>query len=510
MQHWRILVLALLFTAPLLLLTGLGVYHLIESGWWSWFWVPLTAFLAGGYYLAWRWQRGQRLLRLDFTAPLHWTDRDREAWKLVEGRAKAAEKLPPDQLSQMQFYVEAGQQLAFELAAFYHPGAKDPVGALTIPEILAVIELAVHDLAEMVDKYLPGGHLLTINDWRRAKKVADWYRTVSNVGWLISGLFAPVNTGVRYLASHVGLTMPWQKLQFNLLVWFYSAFVHRLGTYLIDLHSGRLRVGARRYQELVQAAQGEAGADGTQTAGLRGVTITVLGQSKVGKSSLINALLGEQKAKTDVVRTTEEITRYQLQPEGVPAQLVILDTVGYGHTGPAADQVRGTQEAACQADVVFLVLHARNPGRQGDLEMLQELTKFFSQHPELKLPPILGVLTHIDLLSPALEWDPPYHWQQPQRPKEQQIDQAVAAVREQLGDFLAGVVPVCAAPQKEYGLQEWLLPALVELLQEARAVALLRCLKGEADAGKIAKVFGQLAAAGKDALKILWHSAGKK
>ena len=39
-----------------------------------------------------------------------------------------------------------------------------------MPEILAVVELAAHDLAEMVDRYLPGGHLLTIRDWQRAKK----------------------------------------------------------------------------------------------------------------------------------------------------------------------------------------------------------------------------------------------------------------------------------------------------------------------------------------------------
>ena len=72
-----------------------------------------------------------------------------------------------------------------------------------------------------------------------------------------------------------------------------------------------------------------------------------------------------------------------------------------------------------------------------------------------------------------------------------------------------GVAPVCTAAQKAYGIEEWLMPALVELLEEARAVGLLRCLKAEADTGKISKVFHQLAAAGKDAFKILWQTAGK-
>src|SRR5262249_35786777 len=159
----------------------------------------------------------------------------------------------------------------------------------------------------------------------------------------------------------------------------------------------------------------------------------------------------------------------------IPTQLVLLDTVGYGHTGPRQDQVKATAEAARQSDLLILVLHATNPARQADLEMLEALREHFASRPDLKMPPVLGVLTHIDLLSPKLEWSPPYDWQNPKRTKEQQIDQAVVAVREQLGDFLAGVVPVRADAGKVYGVQEWFLPALAELLDQAHAVALLRC-----------------------------------
>src|SRR5205823_3992317 len=197
--------------------------------------------------------------------------------------------------------------------------------------------------------------------------------------------------------------------------------------------------------ELLKEWQREAGpaADGDAAESARPVVLTVLGQTKMGKSSVINALLGEQRAKTDVIRATAEITRYQLQPEGAPAPLQVLDTVGYAHTGPGPDQLRATQEAASQSDLVLLVLHARNPARQADLDLLRAL-----------------------------------------------------------GEYLAAVVPVCTAPRKIYGVDEWLMPAIVELLDQARAVALLRCLKAEADAGKIRKVFSQLLAAGKEGLKI--------
>jgi predicted GTPase len=510
MSRWRLVILAALIALPFLFLLGAGAVFLWERGWSLWFWWPMAACLCLAYLLGWRWQKKFRLLRLDFEVPLHWTDRDRQAWQLVEARAKAASELDAVKLSTASFYLETAQEMGLELARFYHPRAQDPVGSLTVPEMLAVVELASHDLAEMVDQYLPGGHLLTVNDWRKAKKASDWYQRASNVYWLVSSLFSPINTGVRYVASHVGLSRPLQMLQQNLILWFYCAFIHRLGNYLIELNSGRLRVGATRYRQMLARVTGDGRSapaeDAEPAEEVRQVTLTVMGQVKAGKSSFINALLGEQRAKTDVVPATAEVTRYDLHPEGISTHLVLLDTVGYGHTGPKQDQLRATQEAARQSDLLVMVLHATSPARQADLEVLRALRTWFESQPNLKMPPVVGVLTHIDLLSPKMEWAPPYDWQKPVRTKEQQIDQAVATVREQLGEALVGVVPVCASAGKVYGVEEWFLPALAELLDQAHAVAFLRCLRAETDTGKVRKVFHQLLAAGKEMVKLVWEA----
>lgn len=513
MNRWRFLILGLLVAAPFVFLLGYGSYHLWLSGWSAWVWWPMAACVSLAYLLGWYWQRQNRLLRLDQSPPLFWTDRDRQAWQLVEARARAGAQLDGDKLSSLDFYVATAQQMALELAGFYHPRAQDPISSLTIPEMLAVVELAAHDLAEMVDQYLPGGHLLTVRDWRRAKQATDWYQRASNVYWIISSVFSPLNTAIRYGASRAGLARPFQMLQQNLLLWFYSAFVHRLGTYLIALNSGRLRVGAQRYRQLVQKhtqpGDAESAADGSPESAdsVRQVVLTLFGQVKVGKSSLINALLGEQRARTHVLPETQQVTRYELSIEGIPTRLVLADTVGFGHSGPKEDQLQATRESALQSDVLLLVLHARNPARQADVALLHELRRWFGERPHLQLPPIIGVLTHIDLLSPAMEWQPPYNWQDPQRLKEQQIAQAVATVREQFGDLLADIVPVCTAEGKVNGVQEWLLPALMSRLDQAHAVALLRCLRAEVDTGKVWKVFEQLLAAGKEAARVVWRSA---
>jgi predicted GTPase len=508
MNKWRLAIVLVLLAAPALFLMAAGTWWLWRENWWWLAWWPLAACLALAYFLAWRWQRQARLLPDPGGAqPLHWTARDQAAWELVEARAKAVPSIAPNRLMEFQFYVDTAQAMAFELARYYHPRAQDPVGSLTIPEILTVVELAAHDLAEMVDDYLPGGHLLTVDDWRRTSQVAEWYNWGRNIYWAVSALFSPVNTALRFAASTLGMSRPLQALQENLLAWFYTAFLHRVGTYLIELNSGRLRVGAKRYRELLEQGQPPEEVEPSEEAAApREVSIVLIGRVKAGKSSLINALLGERRAVTDVLPMTNEITRYALDPKAIPGRLVFWDTVGYAHAGPKADQLKATEEALQKSDLALLVLHARDPARQPDVELLQTLRAWFAARPHLKMPPVLGVLTHIDLLSPLMEWAPPYDWVEPRRPKEHSIHDAVAAAQEQLGNDVVGMVPVCVAEGKVYGVQEWLLPCIVERLGEARAVALLRCLQAEADSGKIRKVFYQLLRAGKQLLRVTFQA----
>jgi predicted GTPase len=505
MSRWRIAVVAALILVPFIFLAGAGSYYLWTSGYGWAVWGFMASCLALGYGLGWYWQHNRLLLHPLSYSPLpQWTDRDREAWKLIETRAQDAAKLNAEQFADLNIYVETAKEMTLQLAKHYHPGTVDPLSSLTIPEMLTVVELAAQDMTEIVDRYLPGGHLLTLRDWRRARQATDWYQSASNLYWLISAVFSPVETGIRYAASQVGLSTPWRMLQNNLLLWFYSAYVHRLGTYLVELNSGRLRVGAMRYRQLTGKEVVAAGPDTEAADEIKAITITILGQVKAGKSSFVNAVLGEQRAKTDVLPATAEVTKYSLQHADIPNQLLLLDTVGYGHEGPRADQVKKTGEWAKQSDLIVLVTHARNPARQADLTMLSELKAWFTKRPDLRMPPVIGVMSHIDLLSPSMEWKPPYDWQVPTRPKEKQIHEALGVFKEQLGTYLAAEAPVCTAPGKIFGIDEFFLPELTSLLDDAHAIAFLRCLKAEVNAQKIRKVFHQLLEVGKGLMRVAW------
>lgn len=235
----------------------------------------------------------------------------------------------------------------------------------------------------------------------------------------------------------------------------------------------------------------------------------LIGQTNAGKSSLINALLGEQKAFTDVLPATTEAQRYLLKPAEIEVELELVDTAGYGVQGLSQSQQRATERLIQSADVVFLVMHARSPGRQVETDLMKKLDAYFEAHPELNRPPHLAVLTHIDLLSPMMDWSPPYQWLEPQKTKEKSIHDAVMTVQEQLESGVSAVVPVCTAVDKVYGVTEFLMPALATILNQAQAVALLRVLNVERRQDRVKKVFEQLLELGKGVLQVMTEQRPK-
>ena len=49
--------------------------------------------------------------------------------------------------------------------------AKDPISSLTVPELLAAAELVLEDLVQLIEEYVPGGHLLTVKQWKQLSRL---------------------------------------------------------------------------------------------------------------------------------------------------------------------------------------------------------------------------------------------------------------------------------------------------------------------------------------------------
>jgi len=98
-----------------------------------------------------------------------------------------------------------------------------------------------------------------------------------------------------------------------------------------------------------------------------GVSVLIVGRPNVGKSSLLNALLGESRAiVTNIPGTTRDILEEQVVIGGVPLRLV--DTAGIRETFDPVESegVRRAHERLSFADLVLLVFDGSQPLNSDD------------------------------------------------------------------------------------------------------------------------------------------------
>ena len=112
--------------------------------------------------------------------------------------------------------------------------------------------------------------------------------------------------------------------------------------------------------DAIDVALAAVRAQAKQGALLReGLTVVLIGQANVGKSSLLNRLAGFEAAiVTDIAGTTRDTVREVIQLSGVP--LHIIDTAGLRDTDDPVEQmgIARTWAAVAQADVALLLVDA--------------------------------------------------------------------------------------------------------------------------------------------------------
>ncbi len=153
---------------------------------------------------------------------------------------------------------------------------------------------------------------------------------------------------------------------------------------------GRLAAVRTRLAQVQQAAQ--------QGSLLReGMHVVLAGQPNVGKSSLLNRMVGEELAiVTDIPGTTRDAIRESVVVNGVPAH--IIDTAGLRASSDPVEKlsIARTWAAIERADLVLLVVDATVGETQGDRDILARLPGRL---------PCIRVMNKIDLVgrAPAVE-----------------------------------------------------------------------------------------------------------
>ncbi|MCW3743120.1 tRNA uridine-5-carboxymethylaminomethyl(34) synthesis GTPase MnmE, partial [Burkholderia cenocepacia] len=103
-----------------------------------------------------------------------------------------------------------------------------------------------------------------------------------------------------------------------------------------------------------------------------GISTAIIGRPNVGKSSLLNNLLREDKAiVTDIAGTTRDVIEEYVNINGVPLKLI--DTAGIRETDDIVEQigVERSKKVLKEADLVLLVLNASEPLTAQDRQLLE-------------------------------------------------------------------------------------------------------------------------------------------
>lgn len=102
-----------------------------------------------------------------------------------------------------------------------------------------------------------------------------------------------------------------------------------------------------------------------------GITTAIIGRPNVGKSSLLNSLLREDKAiVTDIAGTTRDVIEEYVNIQGIPLKLI--DTAGIRETEDIVEQigVERSRKALQEADLVLLVLNSSQALTDQDRQLL--------------------------------------------------------------------------------------------------------------------------------------------
>ena len=473
---WRVLLVAALWLLPVVATAILGLYSLwkLKLFWWTWWLGPLCWLLA--WWLTQRWQPGLGPVAAGMSPePLWSTPRDQTAQAvIIDFQQRVAGRSTAELLDLNQVRKDV-EDLALALARHYHPAVDNPLDPVTVPELLSVVRLAIDDLEAWLPQTIPGSRLLTIGRWKQLKNAPEWFARLRDLSWAASILWNPANL-VRLLVSRWAGTHVTSALQTELVATAYLRFLDRVGFYLKELNSGRLRGGADTYRATFAIPGDESLTSVLRSIEPQSVTITLIGQTSSGKSSLINALVGEQVARVDVLPETHEVSRHRVAFAESDTGVTLLDTPGYGAAETTFSDRQQIESAIREADVVLLVMNAQVPAREADLRQLRWMRHWFGSQPNRRPPAVVAVLTHVDLLPPSLVWQLPCAWREPVTAKDRVVSAAVYEVQTLMGEEVADVVPVCSQndPRRQWGVCEELAPVLTRLLPAAQATCLLR------------------------------------
>lgn len=474
----RWILVLILNALPYVLLGAAGSLWLYERNLGIPFLIVAAIISAVGWFLIGRFSRpAAEPVKVDVEPDPMWSPRGKAAYAKVETFA-ATVNINDYPFEQPDRYWSLLRKVLDIVAAEYHPTSVNPALEVPVTHALKIVSLVSRDLSAALTQHVPGAHIVTLNDVQRFRTIAGWYPTIHRLYRLGMALVNPAAAIFREANTYVqGQIVDSSTAETRR--WALDYAVKRAGYYAVQLYSGQLVVQDAPFEKYMtdasKSAQDQADRR-DQVFDEEPLRILVLGQVKAGKSSAVNAIFGETKAAVDAVPRTKGVVAYRLERDGVERGL-ILDTAGYEDVSSVAASLSQLKSEVLRCDLILLVSSAVNSARDADRRLLHDLRTMFQADPDREFPPLIVVMTHIDLLRPVQEWAPPYNIAQPTRYKELQIRDALDTTASDLQVEPERVIPVCLKGDRLYNVDDGLIPAIHDSLDSAHRVRYLRCLR---------------------------------
>ena len=383
-------------------------------------------------------ERSQEQIRMVRQPSPQWNAHALAAWGKV---GEFAEKASPLTFTEVEPFQKLIVDAVRIVAKHFNPAASKPEGNITLPEILLLAEQTARDLRIALMATVPGIRLFKVSHALSVGNAVDRYGSWAEEAYKLLNhaydlylIFSNPPSGLARIAKGKGI-----GASFDVgLQWFRAYGTRKVilesGRAAIDLYSGKLRLSD---EELAKALEAESE---TQTRiADRLPQLLIAGQVNAGKSSLVNALAGQVLCEINSIPVPALGLKHQLTVDGKNVA-IILEAAGLT---TAATAQTATIKAVQDSDIVVWVASATQPGRAADAETLAALARIHTADVNGTPPPILVALTHVDQLSPATEWSPPYNFLEPTRRKERLMKEAIEAVSKSLGIALK---PLCLWP----------------------------------------------------------------
>ena len=402
-------------------------------------------------------------------AAAHWPPTAEACWAQVE---ELADSVTPDHypLNDGAALMRLAREVLNLSAAHFHPGVDQPLLEMTLPHTLAVIERAARELRIDIVENVPFSHRLSLGDMARARRWQQWYQR--HEGWIRAArvVLAPQSAAASELRRLAGSRI-FQHGSKSVQSWLLREYVRKLGFHAIELYGGYARLETDTPLDRLTDDSGQTLEKADAAATTEPLRWVIAGRSNAGKSSLVNALARDLVAAVDVLPDPDSgVEVHRLQREGMD-EILLFDTPGFDRAPENA-----LTELLPSADLVLWVSAANRADRQDERKALDEIRQGLEQTDRIR-PPLVVVMTQIDRLRPVREWNPPYQLDPPAGAKAEQIVAAAGRLADDLAVSLESIVPVCLRDGRSDNVDDALWATLLERMDEARRVRLLRCLK---------------------------------